>query len=120
MQWYYSCASDGLTIINHLYTCRCCIASRRFGAAAATSLAFSPPSFAMLRPLARNAESVQISQFHCHASEVRVSHASMLKARRHHQKIRKLLDGANKRAKRLAKQAAAGPAVKKERSATEK
>ena len=43
-----------------------------------------------------------------------MSHASMLKARRQHQKTRKLLDGAAKRAKRLEKQALAGPAVKKE------
>lgn len=49
-----------------------------------------------------------------------MSHASMLKARRHHQKTRKLLDGTIKRAKRLAKQAAAGPVLKKEGSATEK
>jgi hypothetical protein len=39
----------------------------------------------------------------------------MLKARRQHQKTRKLLDGAAKEAKRLAKLAAAGPAVKKEK-----
>jgi hypothetical protein len=44
-----------------------------------------------------------------------MSHASMLKARRQHQKIKKLLDGAAKRAKRLAKQALAGPAVKKQK-----
>ena len=44
-----------------------------------------------------------------------MSHASMLKARRQHQKNRKLLDGAAKRAKRLEKQALAGPAVKKEK-----
>jgi hypothetical protein len=44
-----------------------------------------------------------------------MSHASMLKARRQHQKTRKLLDGAAKRAKRLEKQALAGPAVKKEK-----
>ena len=44
-----------------------------------------------------------------------MSHASMLKARRQHQKTRKLLDAAAKRAKRLAKEALAGPAVKKER-----
>ena len=44
-----------------------------------------------------------------------MSHASMLKARRQHQKTRKLLDGAAKRAKRLEKQALAGPAVKKVR-----
>ncbi|MEO6929554.1 MAG: hypothetical protein ABI190_10360 [Casimicrobiaceae bacterium] len=39
----------------------------------------------------------------------------MLKARRQHQKTRKLLDGAAKQAKRLAKLAAAGPVVKKEK-----
>ena len=39
----------------------------------------------------------------------------MLKARRQHQKTRKLLDGAAKRAKRLAKLALAGPVVKKEK-----
>lgn len=44
-----------------------------------------------------------------------MSHASMLKARRQRQKTRKLLDGAAKRAKRLAKQELAGPAVKKEK-----
>jgi len=44
----------------------------------------------------------------------------MLKARRQHQKIRRLLDGAAKRAKRLAKAALAGPAVKKEKVQTEK
>ncbi len=44
-----------------------------------------------------------------------MSHASMLKARRQHQKTRKLLDGEAKRAKRLAKLAAAGPAEKKEK-----
>ena len=44
-----------------------------------------------------------------------MSHASMLKARRQHQKIKNLLDVAAKRAKRLAKQALAGPAVKKEK-----
>ena len=44
-----------------------------------------------------------------------MSHASMLKARRQHQKTRKLLDVAAKQAKRLAKEALAGPAVKKER-----
>ena len=42
-----------------------------------------------------------------------MSHASMLKARRQHQKNKKLLDVAAKQAKRLAKQALAGPAVKK-------
>ena len=42
-----------------------------------------------------------------------MSHASMLKARRKHQKIKKLLDGAAKKAKRAAKLALAGPAVKK-------
>ena len=49
-----------------------------------------------------------------------MSHASMLKARRQHQKTRKLLDGAAKKAKRLAKQALAGPAVKKEKVTKEK
>jgi hypothetical protein len=44
-----------------------------------------------------------------------MSHASMLKARRKHQKTRKLLDGAAKQAKRLAKLALAGPVVKKEK-----
>jgi hypothetical protein len=44
-----------------------------------------------------------------------MSHASMLKARRQHQKNKKLLDGAAKEAKRLAKQALAGPVVKKEK-----
>ena len=49
-----------------------------------------------------------------------MSHASMLKARRQHQKTKKLLDAAAKQAKRLAKQALAGPVVKKEKVATEK
>ena len=44
-----------------------------------------------------------------------MSHASMLKARRQHQKTKNLLDVAAKRAKRLAKQALAGPAVKQEK-----
>jgi hypothetical protein len=44
----------------------------------------------------------------------------MLKARRQHQKNKKLLDGAAKEAKRLAKQALAGPAVKKEKVKKEK
>jgi hypothetical protein len=44
-----------------------------------------------------------------------MSHASMLKARRKHQKARKQLDVAAKQAKRLAKQALAGPVVKKEK-----
>ena len=44
-----------------------------------------------------------------------MSHASMLKARRQHQKTRKLLDVAAKQAKRQAKQALAGPVVKKEK-----
>ena len=44
-----------------------------------------------------------------------MSHASMLKARRQHQKTKNLLDVAAKRAKRLAKQALAGPAVTKEK-----
>jgi hypothetical protein len=39
----------------------------------------------------------------------------MLKARRQHQKTRKLLDVAAKQAKRAAKEALAGPAVKKEK-----
>ncbi len=39
----------------------------------------------------------------------------MLKARRQHQKTKKLLDVAAKQAKRLAKQALAGPVVKKEK-----
>src|ERR1700675_2709006 len=50
-----------------------------------------------------------------HPSEVKMSHASMLKARRQHQKSKKLLDVAAKQAKRLAKQALAGPVVKKEK-----
>jgi hypothetical protein len=55
-----------------------------------------------------------------HPLEVEMSHASMLKARRQHQKTRKLLDGAAKQAKQLAKQALAGPAVKKEKVKKEK
>ena len=49
-----------------------------------------------------------------------MSHASMLKARRQHQKTRKLLDVAAKQAKRLAKQESAGPAVKKVKVKKEK
>ena len=49
-----------------------------------------------------------------------MSHASMLKARRQHQKTKKLLDVAAKQANRLAKQALAGPAVKKEKVKKEK
>ena len=49
-----------------------------------------------------------------------MSHASMLKARRQHQKTKKLLDGAARQAKRLAKQALAGPAMKKEKVKKEK
>lgn len=49
-----------------------------------------------------------------------MSHSSMLKARRQHQKTRKLLDGAARRAKRLAKKALAGPVVKKEKVKKEK
>lgn len=41
-----------------------------------------------------------------------MSHSSMLKARRQHQKNKKLLQVAAKQAKRLAKQALAGPVVK--------
>jgi hypothetical protein len=44
----------------------------------------------------------------------------MLKARRKHQKTRKLLDVEAKRAKRQAKLALAGPAVKKEKVKKEK
>ena len=49
-----------------------------------------------------------------------MSHASMLKARRQHQKTKKLLDVAAKQAKRQAKQTLAGPVVKKEKVKKEK
>jgi hypothetical protein len=49
-----------------------------------------------------------------------MSHASMLKARRKHQKTRKLLDVAAKQAKKQAKLALAGPVVKKEKVKKEK
>lgn len=49
-----------------------------------------------------------------------MSHASMLKARRQHQKNRKLLDGAVKQAKREAALALKGPAEKKEKVKKEK
>ena len=49
-----------------------------------------------------------------------MSHASMLKARRQHQKTRKLLEVEAKKAKRLAKLALAGPVVKKEKVKKEK
>jgi glycerol-3-phosphate O-acyltransferase len=54
------------------------------------------------------------------SSEVKMSHASMLKARRQHQKTRKLLVAAAKQAERQAKQALAGPVVKKEKVKKEK
>ena len=44
-----------------------------------------------------------------------MSHASMLKARRQHQKTKKRLHVEAKQLKRLAKQALAGPVVKKEK-----
>ena len=49
-----------------------------------------------------------------------MSHSSMLKTRRQRQKNKKLLDGAAKKAKRMAKQALAGPVVKKEKVKKEK
>ena len=49
-----------------------------------------------------------------------MSHASMLKARRQHQKTKKAIDGAARQAKRLAKLAAAGPVVKKAKVKKEK
>jgi hypothetical protein len=49
-----------------------------------------------------------------------MSHASMLKARRKHQKTKKLLEVAAKQAKRQAKLALAEPAVKKEKVKKEK
>lgn len=49
-----------------------------------------------------------------------MSHSSMLKARRQHQKTRKRIDVAAKQAKRLAKLALAGPVVKKEKVKKEK
>jgi hypothetical protein len=49
-----------------------------------------------------------------------MSHASMLKARRKHQKTKKSIEVAAKLAKRLAKQALAGPVVKKEKVKKEK
>jgi hypothetical protein len=55
-----------------------------------------------------------------HPLEVEMSHASMLKARRQHQKTRKLLDVAAKQAKHLAKLALAEPVVKKEKVKKEK
>ena len=49
-----------------------------------------------------------------------MSHSSMLKARRKHQKTRHALDVAAKKVKRLAKLALAGPVVKKEKVKKEK
>jgi hypothetical protein len=49
-----------------------------------------------------------------------MSHSSMLKARRQHQKTRRLIEVAAKQAKRLAKLALKGPAVKKEKVKKEK
>ncbi len=49
-----------------------------------------------------------------------MSHASMLKARRTHQKTRNLLDVTAKQAKRKAKQALAGPAARKVKVKKEK
>jgi hypothetical protein len=69
--------------------------------------------------LAENAKSDQTEvEFIVHPSEVEMSHASMLKARRQHQKTRKLIDGAAKRAKRLAKQARAGQSTKADAGAS--
>ena len=66
--------------------------------------------------LAKNAKSDQ-TKVESHLSSIggQDSHASMLKARRQHQKTRKLLDVAAKQDKRLAKEAFARPAVKKDR-----
>jgi hypothetical protein len=73
------------------------------------------------RGLAKNAKSDQTSvEFVRHPAEVKMSHASMLKARRQHQKTKKVLEVAAKQAKRLAKQALAGPIVKKEKVKKEK
>ena len=44
-----------------------------------------------------------------------MTHATMLKARRQHQKTRKLLEGAAKTAKKLLTQSLKGPVVKKEK-----
>ena len=49
-----------------------------------------------------------------------MSHSSMLKARRKHQKTRHALEVAAKQAKRQAKLALAGPVVKKEKVKKEK
>ena len=49
-----------------------------------------------------------------------MSHASMLKARRQNQKHKREIEVEAKRVKREAKLAAAGPAVKKEKSKKEK
>jgi hypothetical protein len=49
-----------------------------------------------------------------------LTHATMLKARREHQKTRKLIEGAAKKAKRLVKQSLKGPVVKKEKVKKEK
>jgi hypothetical protein len=66
--------------------------------------------------LAKNAKSDQTEvEFILHPAEVKMSHASMLKARRQHQKTKKLLAVAAKQEKRLAKLALAGPVVKKEK-----
>lgn len=47
--------------------------------------------------------------------EIMMSHSSMLKARRQHQKNKKLIAGAAKLAKRMERLAKAGPAAKKEK-----
>jgi len=44
-----------------------------------------------------------------------MTHASMLKARRKHQKTKKLIEAAAKEAKRLLRQASQDPVVKKEK-----
>jgi hypothetical protein len=67
-----------------------------------------------LKQFAKNSKSGQ-TEVRFNAQEIKVSHASMLKARRQHQKTRKLLDGAAKKEKRLAKLALAGPVVKKKK-----
>ena len=49
-----------------------------------------------------------------------MTHAKMLKARRKNQSTKKRIEGAEKEAKRLAKQALKGPVVKKEKVKKEK
>jgi hypothetical protein len=79
------------------------------------------PLITLSRELAKDAKIGQTTRNSIvHQPEVKLTHASMLKARRKHQKTRKLLEGAEKAAKRLLKQSLKAPVVKKEKVKKEK